>query len=66
MKDHLRDLAAQPRPIIKLAHKLTWSMYQGREDIYVLDLSRQEKQWLKENDFEYSYNRKIHEYKIIL
>lgn len=66
MRDSLQKLAQQPRPIIKLAHKLTWSMSQGREDIYVLDLSRKEKEWLKENDFEYSYNRKLYEYKIIL
>lgn len=66
MKDALKQLSEQPRPIIKLAHKLTWSMHQGREDIYLLDLSRQEKDWLKAHGFEYSYNRKIHEYKIIL
>lgn len=66
MKESLKELSQQPRPIIKLAHKITWSMSQGRDELWLIDLSRQEKDWLKANDFEYSYSRRIYEYKIIL
>lgn len=66
MKDTLHEIAGQPRSVIKLIHKITWSLHQGREDISVLELSQKEKDWLKAHGFEYSYNRKIHEYQIIL
>lgn len=66
MKDSLKQLSTQKRPVIKLAHRITWAMAQGQESIHRPELSKSEKQWLKENGFEYSYEQKIHEHRIIL
>lgn len=66
MKDTLKELATQPRSVIKLAHQITWTLSQGRDQLATPSLSPAEKDWLKANDFDYTYNRKIYEYEIDL